>query len=169
MMTDSSPPTSLLRRLGRVWVAYAKGQFLIALINGCLIGAVSAAIGLHFPLTLGAVGGILGLVPSIGPLLAAIPAAAIALWKGSTVIRVANGWFALIVFGAYIAIQQVVTLLIEPRLLGVRLRLPPLLVFLSVLAGAALAGPVGALLAVPLIASLREIVDYFRERRLPRP
>ncbi len=168
-MADPSSSTPLLQRLGRVWLAYAKGQLLIALINGGLIGIVSAAIGLHFPLTLGAVGGILGLVPSIGPLLAAIPAVAVALWKGSTVIPVANGWFALITVGAYIALQQVVTLFIEPHLLGARLRLPPLIVFLGVIAGAALAGPLGALLAVPLIASLREVADYLRERRSPRP
>lgn len=168
-MANVPPQPSLSRRIVRVWVAYAQGQLLMILINGVLIGAVSAAIGLSFPLTLGAVGGILGLVPSIGPLLAAIPAAVIALWKGSTVIPVANGWFALITVGAYLALQQIITLFIEPHFLGARLRLPPLLVFLSVLAGAALAGPLGALLAVPLIASLREIAAYLRERHTPSP
>lgn len=168
-MTDSVPLPSLWRRILRVWGAYVKGQLLMVLISGALIGAVSAAIGLHFSLTLGAVGGILGLVPSIGPLLAAIPAAAVALWKGSTVIPLGNGWFALITVGAYIAVQQAITLFIEPHFIGARLRFPPILIFLMVIVGAALAGPLGALLAVPIVASLREIVAYFRECRPPPP
>lgn len=76
-----------------------------------------------------------------------------------------NWVFALIVAGAYLAVQQICALVIEPRLVGKRLDLPPFVVLLSVLAGAAIGGILGAYLAVPLLASAREIVRFVRATR----
>jgi len=161
----TTPPTpSLAERLVRVWVTYIKGQFVLAIIIGGLTWLVSAGLGLRWALALGAVAGVFEAVPSIGPIIAVIPAVIVALWQGSSVVPVENWVFALIVLGVYILIQQVGALIIEPRVLGERLHLPPLLVFLGVLAGAALGGIVGALLAVPLIASVREVIDYWQGR-----
>ena len=109
--------------------------------------------------------GLLGTIPSVGALLAAIPAVIVALWKGSSVIAVQNWVFALIVAGAYLLIQQMSSLFLEPRILGQQLRLSPWVVFLGVIVGAALGGVVGAYLAVPIIASMREIVETWRRSR----
>ena len=158
------PAPSLPERLVRVWVTYIKGQLVLALIIGSLTWLVSEGLGLRWALALGAVAGLFEAVPSIGPIVAVIPAVIVALWQGSSVIPVENWIFALIVLGVYILIQQVGALIIEPRVLGERLHLPPLLIFLGVLGGAVLGGIVGALLAVPLIASLREIIAYWQER-----
>lgn len=161
-MTTPRVP-SLSERLVRVWITYVKGQFVLALIIGGLTWLVSAGLGLRWALALGAVAGLFEAVPSIGPIVAVIPAVIVALWQGSSVIPVDNWVFALIVLGAYTLIQQVGALVIEPRVLGERLQLPPLLVFVGVLGGAALGGVVGALLAVPVIASLREIIDHWQK------
>ena len=98
-------------------------------------------------------------------LFAVVPAVIVAAWKGSDVIAI-DGWvFALVVVAAYVVIQQVSSFLIEPRILGKRLDLRPLVVLLAVLGGALLGGVVGAYLAVPVLATLREIARYVRNKR----
>jgi len=94
-----------------------------------------------------------------------VPAVAMALWKGSSVIPVSNWAFTLIVIGAYAAVQQIGNLVIQPRVLSERLQLPPLLVLVAVIAGASVAGVAGAYLAVPLLATLREILRALVLRR----
>jgi predicted PurR-regulated permease PerM len=164
---DVSPPSEflmLLGRLGDLWLTYLKGQVLLAAILGGLTWVVNAGIGLAWALPLGLLAGLLGTIPSFGPLLAAIPAVIVALIKGSSVISVQNWAFALIVAGIYLLIQQLSSFILEPHILGKRLNLPPLVVLLSVLAGAALGNVVGAYLAVPLVASAREIILFVQER-----
>lgn len=159
---DSYDGRALLRRLGEIWLTYIKGQLIMALIIGGITWVVGAAIGLPGAFWLGLVAGVLQTLPGIGPLIAAVPAVVVALLQGSTVIAVPPWAFALIVVACYLLIQQVGALLIEPRLLGKRLSLPPLLVLLCVMAGALLGGVLGAYLAVPLLASAREMLRFVR-------
>jgi len=154
----------LIPRLGEIWLTYIKGQLLVALIIGVTIWVIGSAVGLSWAFLLGLVAGMLQTIPALGPLVAAVPAAIVALWKGSTVIPVPSWAFALIVIGIYIVLQQASQYLIEPRLLGKRLDLPPLLVLVAVLLGAAIAGVPGAYLAPPVLASLQEI-GRFAQRR----
>jgi predicted PurR-regulated permease PerM len=163
---DTPRPSILLARLGALWLGYIKGQFLLSLILGGITWTVGAAIGLSWALPLGFFAGLLGTVPSVGALLAAIPAVIVALWKGSSVFTVQNWVFALVVAGAYLLIQQASSLFLEPRILGQQLRLSPWIVLLGVIAGGLLGGILGAYLAVPIIASLREITEtWWRSRR----
>jgi predicted PurR-regulated permease PerM len=165
--SKSSPSrelVTLLERLGDLWLTYLKGQVLLAAIVGGLTWVVNAGIGLAWALPLGLLAGLLGTIPSFGPLLAAIPAVVAALIRGSSVIVVQNWVFALIVAGVYILIQQLSSFILEPHILGKRLNLPPLVVLLSVLAGAAIGNVIGAYLAVPLVASVREIILFVQER-----
>ena len=158
-------PQSLGGRVLALWLAYLKGQLLISLLIGALTWVVSAGIGLAGAAVLGALAGIFETIPSLGPLVAIVPALVMALWKGSSVIPVSNWAFALIVVGAYFAVQQIGNLFIQPRVLSKQLQLPPLLVLVAVIAGAAIAGVVGAYLAVPVLATAREIVVYLAQRR----
>jgi len=177
---SGNPPENLLalwRRIGRIWLTYIKGQLLIALITGGAVWALNAAIGLHWALPLGCLAGLLNTVPSIGPLIAIVPAAIVAVWKGSSVLPVNRWLFGLIVIGAYLLFQQISALFIEPWITGKRLRLPALVVLLSVFIGALVGNIIGALIAVPVVASLREIAIFTLQRikrlrqgrRLPPP
>ncbi len=156
----------LLKRLGDVWATYFKGQLIAAGVIGGLTWVASAIIGLSYPGLLGIVAGVLETVPGLGPLVALVPAIAVALWKGS-LLPVPRWALVLIVIAIYIAIQQLAAWVIEPHILGKRLRLPPLLVLFVVIVGAFLAGPLGAILAVPVLASLREIIRFLMTPRRP--
>ena len=161
---NSRDPGNLLRRLGQLWLTYIKGQLLLSLIVGGIIWVVGSAIGLAWAGWLGLAAGLLETIPSLGPLVALIPAIVAALWKGSTVIPVSNWVFALIVVAVYLSIQQISALAIEPHIMGKRLNLPPLMVLVTVIAGAALGGILGAYLAVPVLASIREILSFYSPR-----
>lgn len=164
---DNAAP-SLGRRIGRLWLVYLRGQLVCALSIGAIIWIFGSGLGLEGALWLGLFAGLMETVPHIGPLIAAVPAVIVALWHGSTVIPVSNWAFALIIAGVYIAIQQVGSLIIQPKVLGRELDLPPLVVLVAVIAGAALGGIVGLYLAVPLLVTIRELVYYAQKRRRGR-
>jgi len=168
---DPSAPEAilLLRRLGDLWVAYIKGQLLLSVITGGLTWVIGAAIGLPGSLWLGLLAGILNTIPNLGPVVAVIPAAVVAFWRGSSLIAVDNWAFALIVIGLYVLIQQVTALVIEPHLMGRRLDLPPLVVLIAVVAGAVVGNVAGAYLAVPLVATMREIGRFACNKVRGRP
>ncbi len=71
---------------------------------------------------------------------------------------------ALIVIAGVIAVQQVEAHFLQPVLLGRGVNVHPLAVVLALAAGAMLAGIVGALLAVPLVASLNSAISYLVDR-----
>ena len=102
----------------------------------------------------------LEIIPSLGPILATVPAVIVALLQGSTYLPVSHLTFALIVIGFYILVQMFENNLIVPKVLGEAVNLHPLLVMTGVLVGASVAGILGALLAAPVLATIREVVAY---------
>lgn len=151
---------TLLRRLFRTWRAYFRGQLNLMIIIGVVTWVGNTAIGLPGAFALAVIAGLMELIPNLGPFLAAIPAVIVALIQGSTYLGVNHFVFALIVIGLYILIQQLENTLIVPRILGEAVDLHPLVVMLGVVVGASVAGILGALLAAPVMASIREIVGY---------
>jgi AI-2 transport protein TqsA len=117
---------------------------LVSLATGVCIGGFAWIMGLDFPVLLGLIGFVLNYVPTIGSVLAAIPAVVLAL------IQFGGLGPVIVVAGGYVAINVVFGNLIEPNLLGRRLGLSTLVVILSLIFWAWVWGPVGALLAVPL-------------------
>jgi predicted PurR-regulated permease PerM len=150
----------LVDRLRRVWDAFVRGQLLLMVIIGTVVGVGAAILGLPNALSLGVLAGFLELVPSLGPFLATVPAVLIALLQGSNHFAIANGWFALIVLAFYVGVQSLENTFIVPRVLGDAVKVHPLVILAGVLVGAATAGVLGVFLAAPIIASLREVLGY---------
>jgi predicted PurR-regulated permease PerM len=93
----------------------------------------------------------LEIIPLFGPILAAIPAIAVAFGVG--------GWtLAFMVVGLYIIIQQFENHLLYPLVVNKVVGVPAIIVILALIVGAELAGLLGALLSVPLSAILMEFV-----------
>jgi predicted PurR-regulated permease PerM len=118
-------------------------------------------VGVRNALILGIIAGVLEIIPNIGPAVAAIPAVLIAYFQGSTYLPLSNGWFALLVIGLYVVIQQLENNILVPRIIGRSLNLHPLVVIIGAIAGASLAGVLGIFLAAPILASLRILGEYF--------
>jgi predicted PurR-regulated permease PerM len=120
----------------------------------------NTALGLPGAFSLAVVAGLLEMIPNLGPLLAAVPAISVALLQGSTYLDVNHLIFALMVMGFYALVQQVENNFIVPHILGEAVELHPLVIMGGVVVGTSAAGIIGALLAAPVIASGKEIMNY---------
>lgn len=147
-------------RIARVWTGYLTGQLTVAVVVGIFTGLVMFAVGLPGALVIGVVGGLLNIIPTFGPIFASVVAAIVALVQGSDRFDVSNFVFALIVVGAYAIIQQLESNLITPRILGGAVAVSPLAILIGILIGFSAAGVLGAIVAVPVVATGRELLRY---------
>lgn len=143
-----------------VWSAFFRGQVVLALIVALLFTLVGWAIGLPLPLALGLLAGLLEFLPTIGHGLWFVVGVTVALLQGSTWIPIPSWAFALLVAGLHVVFQQVDLNLLIPRVIGRRVHLPPVVVILGIVAGAAVGGVLGVALAAPTIASARILGRY---------
>ena len=122
---------------------YLALKTLFSLATGVFIGIWLAVLGVDFALLWGLLAFLLNFVPNIGSIIAAIPAILLAL--------IQLGWgSALLSSLGYIVVNVVVGSILEPRLMGHRLGLSTLVVFLSLVFWGWVLGPVGMVLSVPL-------------------
>ena len=151
----------MMRAQKRVWRGYLYGQLVNSLITGFLVFVVLWAVGLPGAFLAGAIMVVLNMIPTFGPILAAIPGVLAALISGSTRWpELENYWFALIVAGIYVLVVQLQANIIAPRVMGTAVRLRPAVVLIGLLVGFQVGGLLGSLLAVPIIASIRDIGVY---------
>lgn len=151
-------------RISRVWTDYLRGQLTVALAVGALTTVVLFALGTPGALVLGLIGGLFNIIPTFGPIFAGFVAVLVALVQGSDRLNVSNVVFAVIVAGAYIILQQLESNLLAPRILGDALAVSPLAILIGILVGFSAAGVLGAIVAVPVVATGREIFLYVRSK-----
>lgn len=136
--------------------SYIKGQLAIAVANGVMIFLGFTIIGLDYSGILGLAGGILSLIPYIGPTLTFIPALIVALFTSWTEV------FLLIL--VWIIIQFVEGNFVEPNIMGRQLNIHPLTIIIILLIMGDLLGLFGLIFAVPIYAILRVIVSYIFQK-----
>ena len=143
------------RILGR----FVRGEVLLIVIMSFATWLALSLLGIRYALILGLVAGVLELIPFIGPILAAIPAVALALFQPSP-----HGWSPLVNAGAvalvYFVLRHTEDYFVIPQVVGRVVELHPLVAMFAVLSGAAIDGVLGMFLAVPVAAVLRIVVRY---------
>jgi predicted PurR-regulated permease PerM len=165
---------TLLRKLVLIWQAFLRGQLSLMVIMGLIVWIGNEILGTPQALFLGILAGLLEVIPSLGPILATIPAVILALFLGSTTsflgLNQLEPWFfALIVIGFYVLVQAIENQLLVPYVLGDAVDLPPLTVLIGVLVGGSAFGLLGIFLATPVISSGREIFMYLYDKILEPP
>ena len=157
-------------------IAFFRGQLLVSLIDGALVGVALALFRLPYAPIIGLGVAVLGLIPYIGNLVCWIPAVIISIlhfsvpenqhWLGPTL------WYypvavSLIFFG----VQQINSFVTAPKIVGDSVGLHPMTVIFSVFFWSLLlGGALGALLAVPLSASVKVLFRrYIWARKLNEP
>lgn len=146
--------------LGQIWNAFLRGRLAVSVVLALLLSIALAVVGMRSALVLGVIAGVLTLIPSIGSILAALPAVLLALVRGSSYLPLSNFWFAVLVTGLYVAVFQFESLYLQPVIIGRRVRLHPAVVIVGTVGGALVAGILGMLLAAPVIASARVLLGY---------
>ncbi len=140
--------------INKVFIGYLRGQIWVSIIIGCLVSIGLIAFRIRFYIILGIFAGITNMIPYIGPIIGAIPAAFIAL--------LSSPMQALGVIILYFLIQQLEGSIISPKIMSEKVGLHPLTIFFALLAGAELFGVWGLLFAVPLAGSVKVIIRFIR-------
>lgn len=154
----------LREKITEVWSAFLRGQILMAFLMAAITTVADTIVGLPNALALGLLAGVMEFVPSVGPVVAAIPAVLVAFFQGSHWLPLSNLWFAVLVLGIYLLIQQIEGNVLLPRVLGRSLNLHPMVVLVAVIAGGSLAGILGVVLAAPTVATLCVVGEYIYRR-----
>ncbi len=141
---------------------------LVSLATGVILGLWSWAVGLELPLLLGLIAFVLNYVPTIGSVLASIPALLLALIEvdQQTAAFVGLDVQGTVIVGlGYLAVNIVLGNWLEPTLMGRRLGLSTLVVVLSLVFWGWLWGPLGALLSVPLTMVVKIMLENTKDLR----
>ena len=152
---------SLLNEINNYLINFFRGQLLVSLIDGLLIGlCLLVFVQLEFSLLIGLMVGLLGLIPYLGMMICWIPAVIIAA------AQFGDWWHPLLVTIIFVVANNIDGMIIAPKIVGESVGLHPLTVIISVLAWSLiLGGLLGALLAVPLTATLKVLLKrYFWDR-----
>ena len=159
----------LYNRIRRVWMAYLRGQIVLMLIVGVLFTIAWLILGIPGAFLLGVIAGLFTLVPDVGPFLAMILAAGVALLEGSTWIPLSNFWVTGIVLIVYLVLINLKNFFLRPYIMGRSVHMNEALVFIAIIIATILKGILGALLVVPLLASVVVIGGYIQRRVLGLP
>lgn len=150
----------LMAQFSRVWSAYLRGQIMLGLLIGVTVGLSLGALGVQNALALGILSGLLEFVPVLGPIIGTGAAVIVAFFQPQNYLGLTSLEFAALVFLVMFIIQQLENNLLVPYIVGDALDLHPLLVIIGVFMGASVAGILGAILAAPVLATLKLLSSY---------
>lgn len=158
-LKDSQFKQEVVSTLGEVHtylVAFFRGQLIVSSIDATLITIGLLCIGLKFAVVIGLLVLVLTFIPYLGILICYVPAVLIALVQFGDFHHVA------LVLGVMVGVQVLESTIIAPKIVGESTGLHPLTVIISVFTWElVLGGPIGALLAVPLTASVKVLMRRY--------
>ena len=153
---DTWATLGIVRRVFGSWI---RGQLILGLVVGVatfvglmVLGTFVDPVFSRYAVLLAVIAGVLELLPVIGPIIAAVPAVALGATAG------VPGILAALIL--YFAIQQLENTILVPKIQGDATNLHPAVVIFSLILGGAIAGLLGAILALPIAATLRDLYVY---------
>src|SRR5437588_3246685 len=146
----------LLSEINSYGTAYFRGQLLLCLVDGILIGTALTLLCLNFAPVIGALVVVLTMVPYIGIIICWVPAVLIAAFQWGDWAHPI--WVTVI----FIVIQNLEGIFYAPRIVGNYVGLHPMTVIVSIFVwGLIIGGIIGPLLAVPLTATLKVLLGRY--------
>lgn len=133
---------------------YLSVKLLISAVTGVLVWLVLFFLGVDFPITWGVLTFLLNFIPTLGSIIATLPPVLLAFIQFYP-----NGWVSVAVLGILTLIQQILGNFIEPKVMGERLNLSPVVILLSLVFWGWLWGLTGALLSVPIAAAIKIVCE----------
>jgi predicted PurR-regulated permease PerM len=148
----------VFQRVGKKIGAWVRGQLILCLIIALATSIILAILRVPYALILAILAGMLEIIPTIGPILSAIPAILLAL--------TISPMTAFIVAICYLGVQQLESQILVPKIMGKAVGLSPVIVIIALLVGAKLFGIAGAVLAIPIAAAIQVLVSELRSERV---
>ncbi len=144
----------LIRRIDRKMAGFVRGQLSVAAILAFLYGAGLALAGLNFGFLIGLGAGFFTIIPYMGPAFGLATSLIVFFIQGPSLV------FFLKIAGVFLAGQFLETYFLTPRLVGKSVGLHPVWIIFAVMAGGALFGLIGMLLAVPVAAIIGVLGEF---------
>ena len=142
--------TNLLENLKIKIGRWILGQLFLSFLIGLIILIGLSILKVPYALLLALLAGVLDIIPYLGPVVATIPA----IFIGFLI----SPWVGLTVFLLYAAVQIIENLAVRPALFSKTIGINPVVVIVSFIIGAKLAGIIGVLLAIPIVIALTELI-----------
>ena len=137
-------------------IAYFRGQLLVCLVDGTLIGAILSLLGLNFAPLIGLLVVVLTMIPYIGIIICWVPAVLIAAFQWG------NWWGPFWVTIIFVVIQNLEGMFYAPKIVGQSVGLHPMTVIVSIFVwGLLIGGLLGPILAVPLTATIKVLLTRY--------
>jgi len=151
------PFSRLFDESGRILESYVRGQLLIGIIMAVFYAVGFWVLGVPAWAGIAIIAGLLNAIPYVGTILGFALASIFTLAEG-------GGWWDIAgVLGIFVAVQTLEGYVLTPKILGGRLNLHPMAVFLGLLVGGKLFGFLGIILAIPGIAIGKVFLKFLRE------
>jgi predicted PurR-regulated permease PerM len=146
----------VLSEINKYVIAYFRGQLLVCLVDGILIGTALTIFGLNFAPLIGLLVVILTMVPYIGIVVCWVPTVLIAAFQWG------DWWHPIGVTAIFIVVQNLEGIFYAPRIVGNSVGLHPMTVIVSIFVwGLIIGGVLGPLLAVPLTATIKVLLARY--------
>ncbi|MFZ2072308.1 MAG: AI-2E family transporter [Minisyncoccia bacterium] len=150
-----SDDQKIITRLSRTINGVIKGYLLIALIQGVLMGLGLMIFNVPNPALWGVIAGIASLIPSVGTAIVSVPAIIFLYATGHTTETIGLLIYSILMVGS-------IDNLLNPILVGKKIKIPSLLILFSVLGGISLLGPVGLLIGPLIVSLLYTLISIYR-------
>jgi predicted PurR-regulated permease PerM len=150
----------LTDRLSNVWNGWLRSTVITSIIIGVSTGLELYIFGIPYAGIIGVITGFLNLVPTFGPLVSYLLIIFVTYTQGSSKLDFNPVTLTVLVWGVNLLINQVVRLVIFPKLAGKAVHLPVFFVILGLVVAAVLWGVVGVILVIPLLGTVREVLSY---------
>lgn len=157
--------SALIKRINNILSKYLRGQIILVISLAAMLFIGFSLLGIKNALTISILSAIAGIVPIIGTIAAIIVGTfVIVLSGGISVFQVGIVETILIVVGIYYAAQLIQDYLLAPFILGKAVKLHPLIILFAALAGGNMAGILGLILAVPVAATIKILLEFAMDR-----
>ena len=151
----------VLRSINDYLIAFFRGQVLVALCDGVLYGIGFALIGLPYAFLIGVLAMVLTIIPFLGAIVTCGAALLIAL------VSFGDWQHPLLVLGVFAVVQGIEGYVLQPKIIGDRVGLHPMVIIIAIMTGTTLLGGIlGGLLAIPLAAVLRVVLARYVWRKV---
>jgi predicted PurR-regulated permease PerM len=146
--------------LGRIWNAFLRNQLIVFTMTTLFYTALLGILGVKFYFGLALIGGLARFVPYVGPAIAWTSYGLVAYFQGSTIFGLTSIFYAILLVGIAYLIDNVIDSFITPRLMANALKVHPAAVMIAAIIAASLMGFIGVVLAAPVLATFKLVLDY---------
>ncbi len=144
----------IISEINKHMITFFRGQVIVALILGTMTGIGLSIIGLEYALLIGVISALFSIIPYLGVILSVAPALLIATAQSG-----GSPGFIAMTLGVFVFVQFCEGNFISPKIMGDRTGLHPLTIIVSILVWSIiLGGLLGAILAIPLTATLKVLM-----------